>query len=329
MMVKRKTPIRHKVRSHIREGKKVRSFERGKGSRPKQPKRVVGRDASSKILKYTDPISKNLEKAGTWELKHADMNPEDPHISYYRVEDRVYVALRKDKRGRYIVEYRQGLKRFDNFNDAMIYLDRVQRALPIQYWDKLKYGSSMYDLPNSSDDMIQEFFLHQKLQELAAIDPETKYLITLPMKQLIFQVEMHDYLRHYLPLKYFATKWQETPEYRQSTRKLIERRYREELSKIVEKQTQITVARRSSLGRHGAYRRIKKYLKKKYPDEYRIETVWHTSLHDNIDEIQLPKSLSLILKEVVEQGIISIKDIESLEISRYGGMFLPIPKEGE
>ncbi len=40
MMIKRKTPIRHKVRAHKREGKPVRSFERGRGTRARQRKVV-------------------------------------------------------------------------------------------------------------------------------------------------------------------------------------------------------------------------------------------------------------------------------------------------
>lgn len=40
-MVKRKTPVRHKVRSHKREGKPVRSFARGKGQRSQRSRKVV------------------------------------------------------------------------------------------------------------------------------------------------------------------------------------------------------------------------------------------------------------------------------------------------
>jgi len=43
-MVKRKSPIRHKVRSYIRKGKRVRSYVRGKGSKTKtSAKKKIGK----------------------------------------------------------------------------------------------------------------------------------------------------------------------------------------------------------------------------------------------------------------------------------------------
>jgi len=50
MMVKRKTPVRHTVRSHKRNGKPVRSFERGSGQPHKRSGKVVGQSC----LKYSD-----------------------------------------------------------------------------------------------------------------------------------------------------------------------------------------------------------------------------------------------------------------------------------
>ncbi len=41
-MVKRKKPVRHKVRGHTREGKLVKSFVRGSGTARKNPSKVVG-----------------------------------------------------------------------------------------------------------------------------------------------------------------------------------------------------------------------------------------------------------------------------------------------
>ncbi len=42
-MVKRKSPIKHKVRNHKREGKPVKSFVRGSGSPRKRPSKIVGK----------------------------------------------------------------------------------------------------------------------------------------------------------------------------------------------------------------------------------------------------------------------------------------------
>lgn len=39
----RKTPIRHKVRKHRREGKTIKSFERGSGKKYQRPRKVVGK----------------------------------------------------------------------------------------------------------------------------------------------------------------------------------------------------------------------------------------------------------------------------------------------
>jgi hypothetical protein len=49
----RKTPIRHTVKSHTRQGVPIDSYERGKGNRPKKrnrtrPRRVVGATANSR-----------------------------------------------------------------------------------------------------------------------------------------------------------------------------------------------------------------------------------------------------------------------------------------
>ncbi len=41
-MMTRKPPVRHRVRSHKREGKPVRSFVRGSGTSRKNPSKVVG-----------------------------------------------------------------------------------------------------------------------------------------------------------------------------------------------------------------------------------------------------------------------------------------------
>lgn len=43
MVLSRKPPIRHTVRSHKRGGKPVKSFERGKGQKPQRSRRIVGK----------------------------------------------------------------------------------------------------------------------------------------------------------------------------------------------------------------------------------------------------------------------------------------------
>ncbi len=58
-MVKRKTPIHHRVKSHKREGKPVRSYERGSGSRARRSRRMVASNVQVRlktILKGDCPI---------------------------------------------------------------------------------------------------------------------------------------------------------------------------------------------------------------------------------------------------------------------------------
>ena len=49
-MTKRKSPVKHKVKSHVREGKRVNSYVRGHGtqSKPYTKKRLVRHDGSSR-----------------------------------------------------------------------------------------------------------------------------------------------------------------------------------------------------------------------------------------------------------------------------------------
>lgn len=52
-MTPRKTPYRHEVSPHIRAGKPIGSYERGKGKKPNQSNtapRVVGKSGSSYIV---------------------------------------------------------------------------------------------------------------------------------------------------------------------------------------------------------------------------------------------------------------------------------------
>ncbi len=49
----RKSPVRHKVKTHTRQGKRIKSFERGKGKKPQRPRKVVGRSGW-----YTDRLGR-------------------------------------------------------------------------------------------------------------------------------------------------------------------------------------------------------------------------------------------------------------------------------
>jgi len=43
-MPSRRSPVRHKVKPHTRQGKSISSFERGSGSRPQRSSKVVGNE---------------------------------------------------------------------------------------------------------------------------------------------------------------------------------------------------------------------------------------------------------------------------------------------
>jgi len=57
MKKRRKSPIRHKVHTHTREGKLIQSFERGKGNKPQKSGRniAVGKNLSTKSPETTYP----------------------------------------------------------------------------------------------------------------------------------------------------------------------------------------------------------------------------------------------------------------------------------
>ncbi len=66
----RKSPIRHKVRSHTRQGKKIKSFKRGSGTQPlKHPRRVVGLN----IEKL--PTFKGLKQRGYFSIPEQEIDP--------------------------------------------------------------------------------------------------------------------------------------------------------------------------------------------------------------------------------------------------------------
>lgn len=53
--MKRRTPVRHTVKSHTREGKRVRSFERGRGTKQKQRKTVKSKVVGSEKMRPIPP----------------------------------------------------------------------------------------------------------------------------------------------------------------------------------------------------------------------------------------------------------------------------------
>lgn len=74
----RKTPIRHKVRSHKREGKPVKSFERGKGVHPRRSPRVVRQQrpkvvSQRRVPKMTSEAQRLL-KAVQWNMDETTRN---------------------------------------------------------------------------------------------------------------------------------------------------------------------------------------------------------------------------------------------------------------
>ncbi len=72
----RKSPVRHKVRSHKREGKPVRSFERGKGTRPRLRK-IVGemRIARSRITEPKKEFKKFHINFREWDASRKSEHP--------------------------------------------------------------------------------------------------------------------------------------------------------------------------------------------------------------------------------------------------------------
>lgn len=114
--MKRKSPVRHKVRTHIREGKPVKSYQRGKGSRKVNPRRskVVGRvprvDHDQKVTR--EPVKSRTQIIKGTSLKRlpsldvpnlSDLDEELKKLGdeYYRTKDRtkiIYLSLDDQKR---------------------------------------------------------------------------------------------------------------------------------------------------------------------------------------------------------------------------------------
>ncbi len=61
-MTKRKSPVRHRVRAHKREGKPVKSFERGSRQKPQRSRKIVGKINPSTIQykKLTKRVLKKI-----------------------------------------------------------------------------------------------------------------------------------------------------------------------------------------------------------------------------------------------------------------------------
>ncbi|NVM24216.1 MAG: hypothetical protein HWN68_20860, partial [Desulfobacterales bacterium] len=75
----RKTPIRHIVKSHQRQGKRVQSYKRGSGSRSKLRRKVV--IDTSKLPKSVAefvsrlPTFKTLKRRGRFKIREEDIDP--------------------------------------------------------------------------------------------------------------------------------------------------------------------------------------------------------------------------------------------------------------
>lgn len=96
----RKPPIRHKVRSHEREGKSVREFERGSGQRLQRSRRVVKSTShedeyetipGGECYRYTFKGALNaiVESKPNIVIVHATVQswPTDPRYNHARIED--------------------------------------------------------------------------------------------------------------------------------------------------------------------------------------------------------------------------------------------------
>ena len=77
----RKTPIRHDVKKHKREGKNIRSHSRGRGSN----KRI------SPIVGSVKSNIDSFKEIGDW---HKQGSSDDKYEQYYRGEDGANILLR-------------------------------------------------------------------------------------------------------------------------------------------------------------------------------------------------------------------------------------------
>ncbi len=73
----RKTPIRHKVKSHSRKGKRVKSYHRGSGTRPKPRRRVVidTSELPQSAFVRSLPTFKGLKRRGRFKIREEDIDP--------------------------------------------------------------------------------------------------------------------------------------------------------------------------------------------------------------------------------------------------------------
>lgn len=92
----RRTPIRHTVKSHIRRGKRVKSFERGSGTRSKLRRKVVI-DTSKLPKSVTEfvsrlPTFKGLKRRGYFSVPEEEIEPGIREICR-RIDKLPYVAV--------------------------------------------------------------------------------------------------------------------------------------------------------------------------------------------------------------------------------------------
>lgn len=102
-MPKRRSPIRHPVKGHYRQGKWIESFERGRGKRPRRSRRVgvvtetrkieIKGDAPIKTKSRVQRILSNLPKRHTHDLNVEFKHRDDDFMFHYH-----------GMHGRYVIE---------------------------------------------------------------------------------------------------------------------------------------------------------------------------------------------------------------------------------
>lgn len=147
--VKRKSPIRHTVRSHKREDKWVKSFYRGRGRRQKyQASKVVVKTERDVSQKVSDKIFKNLKRwvrdmMNPWMLSQSGVTEEDLSVGRETTRKKRYMDHRSKlqtiiESGRFknevlpkIIEYLEtgGPKKQKGEQGFMVFMDTKSRKL--------------------------------------------------------------------------------------------------------------------------------------------------------------------------------------------------------
>lgn len=126
-MIKRKSPIRHKVRSHTREGKKVRSFARGSGTKSQgiHKSRVVDRDGIVDQRKLLEEWKRNQFKYMKDAMKRIGQTVPDEKIQQVVDSDaeKIQRILRDGLDVGGIIKYieRVTLEKYKDFRGTNIY----------------------------------------------------------------------------------------------------------------------------------------------------------------------------------------------------------------